>query len=67
MAQIDDQKSFEDFLKEYHTQGLKMKRNCGKTTVYNCLANDVVNGIILVELIQSFLVSENPDFQSYIP
>ena len=66
MEQINDKKSFEEFLKEYHTRSSKMKRNRGKTTVYNYLATDAENGIILAELIQSFLMSENPDFQSYI-
>lgn len=63
---INDHTNFDNFLSEYHNRSDKIKRNRGKTTVFNYLANDVAHGITLVKLIKDFLVRENPDFQSYI-
>lgn len=66
IGNIGNLKKFESFLNKYHQRSLKLKRNRGKSTVYNYLSEDKINGLILVELIESFLRSENPDFVSYV-
>lgn len=57
---------FENYLKEYHTRSANIKKNRGKSTVYKYLEQDLSQGLILVDLVQSFLDNENSDFQTYI-
>lgn len=57
---------FENYLKEYHTRSANIKKNRGKSTVYKYLEQDISQGLVLVELVQTFLENDNSDFQSYI-
>lgn len=57
---------FENYLKEYHTRSANIKKNRGKSTVYKYLEQDISQGLILVDLVQTFLDNENADFRTYI-
>lgn len=57
---------FENYLKGYYTRDPSEKKNRGKTTATKFLEQDATQGLILVDIIQSFLESSNPDFQNYI-
>jgi hypothetical protein len=63
----DSQKEdFMTYLKGYYTRSESEKKNRGKGTALKFLEQDVTQGLILVELIQSFLERNNSDFQRYI-
>lgn len=58
--------SFEKYIKKYHERSASEKKNRGKFMVQKYFEQDTANGLILVELVQEFLQSENADFQTYI-
>lgn len=62
----DELKTFEDYVKSYHTRKPEIKCNRGKSVVNDYFAQGGELGVTLVGLVMNFLEPSNQDLQSYI-